>query len=592
MQIGAKGSLAVFLVLFFSMILLPQGSYSGEITIKPGKFDHFVIDMPEDVRAGYEAEIKLQAVDSFNNIITNFGDKVKEFQVQVTGSAVAAPAAFKSSSFTSGKLIIKLSGKTAENVTMTIREASSPIPVVSKEITIIPDKLHFLQVRAPRTVAAGEVFDVRIIGKDKYNNIVHEVVAGKNLNFIFKGEAEPRIEMASVPDLAGGIADLRLVSEKAGGVVIEVKDLISGSTGQSERLTVTSGPVATFKVFSPKEVIAGETFEVQIVALDHFSNVVTGYSSNGSGVKITTTGKMSPFPASIQAYEFTNGQAKLDLRYDVAEEVALVITENNRPITAKSELLNVISPIPSKYEIITPDSAYAGQKFKIKIIAYNQLGHVIKNYNLVGPDVDLATTGKGVITPGRIPASEFINGTAVVEVNYTRSESFTITASPAAYEKAPVAEVKKKQPASKSGQASSAKSKQTKKSKAAEEKKSAPAKADSAKSKTPYEITSISIVEPKKKSNISINIANMSESINYSVRTESSGGKKWIVLKIKNALNKTGESVKIDSSYVGAVTIKDDSKDKNAVLVQIELLKPSAFKVLKEKGALTVSLRR
>lgn len=593
MQIGAKGSVAVMLVLFFSMILLPQAVYSGEITIKPGKFDHFIIEMPEDVKAGQEADIKLQAVDSFNNVITNFGDKVKEFQVQVTGSAAISPTSFKSSSFSSGRLSLKLSGKTAESVTVTIREASSPIPVVSKELTIVPDKLHSLQIRAPRTVAAGEVFDLRIIGKDRHGNIVHEVVPGKNLNFIFKGEAEPRIEMASVPDLAGGIADVRLVSEKAGGVVIEVKDLITGSSGISERVMVSSGPVASFKVFAPKEVIAGETFEVQIVALDKFSNVVTGYSTNGSGVKITTTGKINPFPSSIQAYEFANGQAKLDMRYDVAEEIALVITENNRPITAKSESVNVVSPIPTKYEIITPETAVAGQKFKIKIIAYNQLNHVIKNYNLVGPDVDLTTTGTGVITPGRIPASEFINGTAVVEVNYTRSESFAISANPATYDKKPVVQVKKKQPAAKASQAAPAKTKQTKKAKPAEEKKAAPAKTDSVKAKSaPFEISSISIVEPKKKSNISINISNMSDSIKYSVRTESSGGKKWIVLRIKNAVNKAGEPAKIESSYVGEVNIKEDSKDKNAVLVHIELLKPSAFKVLKEKGALTVSLKR
>lgn len=594
MQIGMKGSVAVLLVMFFSMVLLPQAVYSGEITIKPGKFDHFVIEMPEDVKAGQEADIKLQAVDSFNNVITNFGDKVKEFQVHVTGSAAVSPASFKSSSFSSGRLSLKLSGKTAESVTITIREASSPIPVVSKELTISPDKLHSLQIRAPRTVAAGEVFDLRIIGKDRYNNIVHEVVPGKNLNFIFKGEAEPRIEMPSVPDLAGGIADVRLVSEKAGGVVIEVKDLITGSSGVSERVIVSSGPVATFKVFAPREVIAGETFEVQIVALDRYSNVVTGYSTNGSGVKITTTGKINPFPSSIQAYEFANGQAKLDMRYDVAEEIALVITENNRPITAKSESVNVVSPIPTKYEIITPETAFAGQKFKIKIIAYNQLNHVIKNYNLVGPDVDLTTTGTGIITPGRIPASEFINGTAVVEVNYTRSESFQITANPATYDKKPVVQVKKKQqPAAKASHAAPAKTKQTKKAKPAEEKKSAPAKADSVKAKSaPFEITSISIVEPKKKSNISINISNMSDAIKYSVRTESSGGKKWIVLRIKNSMNKAGEPAKIESSYVGEVNIKEDSKDKNAVLVQIELLKPSAFKVLKEKGALTISLKR
>ncbi|MBN2654657.1 MAG: hypothetical protein JXR79_06040 [Nitrospirae bacterium] len=593
MQIGAKGSVTVLLVLFFAIFLIPQISFSAEITIKPGKFDHFIVEMPDNMIAGKEAEIRLRAVDSFNNLITNFGDKVREFQVQVSGAATASPAAFKSSSFASGVLAFKILDKTAESVTITIRESSNPLPVITKEINVSPDKLHSLHIKAPRTVAAGEVFDLRIIGKDQYGNIVEETVAGKNLNFIFKGEAEPRIEMASMPDLAGGIADVKLISEKAGSVVIEVKDLISGSSGQSERIAVFSGQVSSFKVFAPKEVISGETFEVLVVALDRFSNVVASYSSTGSGVKITTTGKLNPFPSSIPAYEFTNGQAKIDLRYDAAEEIAFVITENSKKITSTSEKINVISPIPSRYEVITPDTAVAGQKFKIKIIAYNQLGHIIKNYNLVGPDVDLVATGTGAVTPSRIPASEFTNGTAVVEVNYTRSESFTILASPAKYEKTVAAPVKKKQTAVKQ-QPADTKSKQTKKAvKSAEEKKSLPAKKDSVKAKqAPFEITSVSVVEPKTKSNISVNISNMSKAIKYTVSTKSLGSKKWIFLKIKNSVNKAGESVKFDSAYVGEVVISEDSKDKNAVLVKIELLKPSAFKVIREQGALTVSLKR
>ncbi|MDX9715379.1 MAG: hypothetical protein RBT37_08115 [Dissulfurispiraceae bacterium] len=594
MQIGAKGSIAVLLVLFFAIILLPQASYSAEITIKPGKFDHFVVEMPDSVVAGKETEIRLRAVDSFNNLITNFGDRVREYQIQVSGSAAVSPASFKSTAFSSGLFAFKLLDKTSESVIITIRESSSPLPIITKELNVYSDKLHSLQIKTPRTAVAGEVFDLRIIGRDQYGNIVEETVAGKNLNFIFKGEAEPRIEMPAMPDLAGGIADVRLVSEKAGSVVIEVKDLITGSTGQSERITVTSGSAAAFKVFAPREVISGETFEVLVVALDRFSNVVTGYSSAGSGVKITTTGKLSPFPSSIPAYEFTNGQAKIDLRYDAAEEIALVITENSRKITSSSDLINVISPIPSKYEVITPETAVAGQKFKIKILAYNQLGHIIKNYNLVGPDVDLVTTGTGAITPNRIPASEFINGTAVVEVNYTRSESFSIIASSARYEK-PAATVKKKQPAAKQPQpAADMKSKQTKKpAKPAEEKKAVSERADSIKAKSaPFEITSVSIVEPKTRSNISVNIGNMSSAIKYAVSTKTADGKKWILLKIKNSVNKAGDSVRFDSAYVGEVTIAEDSKDKSAVLVKIELLKPSAFRVIKEKGALTVSLKR
>lgn len=505
-------------------------------------------------------------------IITNFGETGKEFQISVSGSATVTPSTFKSTSFVNGTLTVTITDKVAETVSLSIRERGMPIPILSKDLTIVPNRLSTFVIKGPRSAHAGEKFDIKIIAKDAFGNTVSEQIFGKNLNLIFKGNAEPKIDMPSIPDFKNGVCVVTLTSQKAGTAIIEAKDLITGSSGTSEKIDILNGPVNSFKVFVPKEVIAGEPFEVSIVAIDRFNNVVSNYSATGSGVSISTTGKLKPFPAVLPAYEFVNGQAKVELRYDAAENIAIVVTEIGKAQKGTSETIKVISPIPDKFEITTPDSAVAGQKFKIKITVYNQLGHVFKNYNIVGHDVQLSTTGTGTLIPNKIPASEFVNGTAVVEVQYNKSETFAIYASPVKPAATAV-----KQPAKEPKD-----HKKAKKVKAKEEKK--------AEAKT-LEITNISLVEPRKKSTISIHIPNLDGMVKYNAFTETANGKKWIVIKIKPAVNKVKKAVKFDSSFVGNVVIEEDKKEKGAVLIKIEQLKPARFHITKGKGSLTVTLK-
>lgn len=574
----------IFLQLIIAIITaVPLPVHSGEIVIKPGKFDHFNISMPERIVAGEEVSIRLQAVDAFNNIITKFGETGKEFHATVSGSASISPATFKSTSFVNGTLTINISDKVAETINLSVRESGIPIPILSKDLTVTPNKLTSFVIKGPRTAHAGEKFDINIIAKDSFGNTVSEPIFGKNINLIFKGNAEPWVDMPAIPDFKNGICTVTLISQKSGVVIVEAKDLITGSSGASEKIDIINGPVNSFRVFVPKEVIAGEPFEVSIVAVDRFGNVVSNYSTTGSGVTITSSGKLKPFPSSLPAYEFVNGQAKFDLRYDAAEDISIIVTEMGKTQKGMSEVLKVVSPIPERYEITTPDSAVAGQKFKIKITVYNQLGHVIRNYNIVGPDVQLSTTGTGTLMPNRIPASEFVNGTAVVEVQYNKSESFAITASPVK----PVMAVKKPASVAKQPVKAVPPAKKTKKTK--EEKKDK-GKEKKAEAKL-LEITDISLVEPKKKSTIAIHIPNLDAAVKYSAFTETVGGKKWIVVRIKPAASKIEKAVKFESSFVGNVVVEEDKKVKGAVLVKIEQLKPSKFHVIKGKNSLIVTLK-
>jgi len=44
----------------------------------------------------------------------------------------------------------------------------------------------------------------------------------------------------------------------------------------------------------------------------------------------------------------------------------------------------------------------------------------MSNYNLYGNTVILKSSGTGTLTPNKIPASEFVNGVATVDVMYDK----------------------------------------------------------------------------------------------------------------------------------------------------------------------------
>ncbi len=597
--------LLIFLQLLITLtIVAPSFSIAGEILINPGKFDHFHITLPEKIVAGEDTTLSLQAVDAFNNVLFNFGDTEREFQIWVTGSAVVKPASFKSSSFANGALIVTMSDKVAESFTLAVRESGSPIPIVSKDLTVFPNKLTSFVIRSPRIAQAGEPFDLRIIAKDAYGNTVLDPIPGKNINLIFKGDADLKIDMPSIPDIKNGSGSILLVSQKSGMAQIEAKDLISGSVGNSDKIEINSGPVNSFKLFSPKDVIAGEPFEVSIVAVDRFNNVVSNYGSVGSGVTLTSTGRLKPFPSTIPAYEFVNGQAKVDLRYDIAEDMSIIAADSVKGEKGSTETIHAVSPVPERYEVTTPESAMAGQKFKLKVTVYNQLNHVIRNYNLVGPDVLLTTTGSGTLVPNKIPASEFINGNAVVEVQYNKSEAFSITASAAKtstpsspVQPQPAVSVKKPAAAEKRQAKAAATVKQTKKSKKEKAKelreckeKEKRGKETKAKVNRQLDIKNLSLVESKKKSVITLNIPGIDSSLKYDATTEMIDGKRWVILKIQPVSSKVEKSYKFTSSYVGDIMVDEDTQNKGTVTVKIELLKPSKFHVTKEKNAVSVNL--
>jgi len=569
----------VFLLsfIFFLFFCHPALTYSN-IVAKPGTFDHFQIDTSDHLISGNEYKIIIYAVDAFGNPVTMPQDSVKVYRVTVSGSATVNPVQFKSSEVTQAGLVVKFRDDKAEDVIFSLYEINSPFPVVEKRIKVIAGPINSLDIKTPASVRVGSKFDILISGMDRFGNIVCKDFDPSELNLFFRGDVSPQIkESRYLPDNCN--VNVTLYTEKTGVFYVEASLLNRNITGKSDRIEVINADVASFVIETPAEAIAGEPFNVTISAIDKFNNFVKDFASKKEKLNIVAVGKGYIFPSEVSSYAFSDGRANISLRYDRAEDIKILVKfPKDSAIKGESNIVKILPPKVKRFEIISPETIIAGQKFKIKVTAYNQLDKIMSNYNLYGKTVILKSSGAGNITPNRVPPSEFVNGVATVEVMYDKAEKFQIFAT-VEDEKVPSKEIKIKE----EKKIEKRKKKEVKPKKEVKTKKAAQLK------ETLLELKNVSLVETKNTSTLTLFIPDIHKYGGYFPTTKKSGNIMSVVIEVYPAKNKLTKPVELESEFIKEVSI---SEDKNKVLANIVLKKPLKYRILKKQNELRVEFGR
>ncbi len=581
--------IAIFTCVFFVC------SAYGEIVAKPGTFDHLQIEAPEIIIAGEETNILLFAVDVFGNPLNMPADSSKKYKLVVSGSARVFPEQFKSNEITQSGLKIKILAEKAEPIILSIYEEGKAFPVLEKKINIIPNVISALYIKAPETVSVGDELTIQIFGNDKFGNTVCKDFDYNLLNIFFKGDVTPQIrEIQFIPDNCG--VNVKIYSEKIGKFHIEANLLNKNIYGKSNIIEIVNGEVYGFIVEAPNEVVVDEPFDITITAIDKFKNVVKDLSLQKEKVIIEARGKGYIFPSELSTHAFSNGIARISLRYDRPEEIRInvkVFREDN--IKGESDVISVIPPQIKKFHVVTPDTIITGQKFKAKIIAYNHLDKVMSNYNKYGKNVLLMSTGSGTLTPNRLHAKAFVNGVAVVELIYDKAEKFDIIAIPE--EEMPSIESKvseenqikpKKEKMitkPKKELKSDLSQKKTKKQSCVTKNK----KTEKVIHPTILELKNISLIETKNKATLTLFIPNIGKTGGYCPITKKDGGTMSVILEIYPVKNKLEKSIQFESDFIKEITVNEE---KNKVVLNIILKKPFRYRTFKKSNELIIEFRR
>jgi len=561
------------------LFLLSSGyqAMGGTITIRPGRFDHFTVQIPSTPIAGDSFIVRLQAYDIYNNLITDFSESGRDFEIKVSGSAQVEPRVLRASSFQGGSALVSLRDKKAETITLSVSEIGGTLPILSKEITIKPNRLDHFVLQAPSEVKAGESFEVRVIARDQFENVVIDDTAiGKDLKINTAGTGTLTSLDTGTLNFRAGVATRRFLSEKVGEVTVEVYDPLSGSGGKSPSVRIMPAGLSLFSLQAPKEAVAGEPFDIVITALDAHGNIVTNYDSTGDGVILSSTGKGKVQPNRISPSEFKNGSVVAKLIYEVAENIEIIATESNKRESGRSGQVRIRPSSPDHFLVITPETATAGQGFKLRIEAYDRFNNLIRDYNLVGGYVYISTTGSGTLSPSLIPPSDFMDGVAVVDAIYDKAESFSITARMALKREAvkveplppkkveevpkPLPPVVKERPKPEVKPRPIIKKEEAKRP---EPKKEVPKREVS---KGPYEVSDIGIVESKKRA---ILIVTSNGLLEHKASIITKDRKRWLKLELSPAVRKMEKVQRLKSSFVGDVVLEEKEGDVLDILLEL-----------------------
>lgn len=579
---GNKILKSVLVLSFFIFLLLYCITWAyAEIIAKPGNFDHFQIHAPDVLIAGNEYKIVVYAVDRFGNLVSMPSDSIKEYKLTVKGSAVVSPSKFKSNEITQSGLIINFKDEKAEEVVLALYEINSPFPLVEKKIKILPAEISALNIKVPPTVRVGNEFEVLISGSDRFGNTVCKDFNPKELNLFFKGDISPQIkDIQYFSDSC--LVKVKLFSEKIGVFHIEADLLDRKVTGKSTTVEVLNATVNSFIINAPEEAVVDEPFDITILAIDRFNNFVKDFAAQREKIVIEAQGKGYIFPSELTSYAFSDGKARLSIRYDRPEEIKIVAKlASNNAVRGESNPIKIVPPKVKRFEVISPDTIIAGQKFKVKIIAYNHLDKLMSNYNLYGNTVVLKSSGSGMLTPNRVPPSEFVNGIATVELMYDKAEKFEIFAT-----------VEEKEVSSKEVKVIEEQKVEKPKKKVVKKKESKEVKGkkkvSSAKAQT-LELKNVSIVETKNGSTLTLFIPNIDKHGGYHPITKKTGSSMSVILEVYPVKNKLETPLKIDSEFIKDISV---SEEQNKVLLNITLKRPLKYRVVKKKDELLIEFRR
>ena len=296
-----------------------------------------------------------------------------------------------------------------------------------REIVIAPSELDHFLVQAPQGAIAGEGFTLTITAQDAFDNVITDyALSGKGVSISTDGVGKVSPDKLLPSEFKEGRAEVTLVYDKAQEITLSCREIEGRASGRSERMTVLPAGLDHFVLTAPKEAVAGENFVLWISAQDTYRNTIPNYATSGKGVAISASGEGKISPDRVTATQFVNGVARVNFSYNKAQTITLSCKEELGEAKGESSLLTIKPASLDHFLLATVSAATAGKKFQATITACDSFGNVITDYGQKGKGVLLLTRGKGQLSPSSIPASQFQNGVARVDLTYDKAEPITI----------------------------------------------------------------------------------------------------------------------------------------------------------------------
>ncbi len=174
-------------------------------------------------------------------------------------------------------------------------------------------------------------------------------------------------------------------------------------------ITILPGKLNNFRINVPHSVQAGSKFNVRLVALDDYGNIITDFAKKYEGLNIAVNigGKNNKEQLNIPASEFKKGIVNFDVSYKKAGRIE--VSSLFEGIDDESMPIHIYAGPFHNLKISAPKDVIAGVPFKVKIYAADQYGNPVKLMPKSKGSIKVYLTGDNFsIRPRTIPA-DYIN---------------------------------------------------------------------------------------------------------------------------------------------------------------------------------------
>ena len=294
--------------------------------------------------------------------------------------------------------------------------------VQGAEVVMKPGVLHSFEMHVPAKVRAGEPFTASIVARDEFGNLKTDYVdvcSGVLLSLV-EGEGSVEPSRVSANDFVDGVAQVKLEITLAERTRIRVQEKEGLQEGISAPLDVSPGQPARLLVNAQPKTVAGDPFDVEIVAVDAYRNLCADFLPQG-GVVFKSSHGYGLRPQSIEGRDFQDGKASTKLRCEKAGGFTLSVESRDPDCAGMSDTIHVKPGKVGHFALNVPSRVSAGEPMPIQILAQDPWGNTVGDYERHGGGVTLCLENGAPMRPTELSASDFFSGEARTEVVLQKS---------------------------------------------------------------------------------------------------------------------------------------------------------------------------
>jgi hypothetical protein len=298
---------------------------TASVPVYPNKLDHFSLNVPKNATSGASFQARVIARDAFGNTKLDLPDIRDSLKLAFSGAGTISDSKKPLPPFRSGEMILSLEPLKVGKVAVVVEELTTHARGESAEIVIAPGPVQHFVVQGPKAAVAGEDFTLHVSAMDRNENVVTGFgTQGEGVELIPSGEGYLTPAAVTAKEFRKGQARVKATYTAAGTFTVTAREMNGDLSGKSEKITIMSADPDHFIVRTPEEAVAGETFPVEIEALDRFNNTIVDYDLRGLEVYLSTDGSGNISPAAVSPASFKDGKATVDISYDRAESFSVI----------------------------------------------------------------------------------------------------------------------------------------------------------------------------------------------------------------------------------------------------------------------------